>query len=87
MAGGSSVVVLRGQSVTLDYSCTFASQPTSMAKEVAALAANGTPALLRGPEPTDVSKLMSPAAVPEAIAMGRRQAAEQIGELLAFWHG
>ncbi|MBK8758261.1 MAG: hypothetical protein IPM08_14410 [Actinomycetales bacterium] len=27
VAGGSSVVVLRGQSVTLDYSCTFASQP------------------------------------------------------------
>ncbi|MDQ1307211.1 MAG: hypothetical protein QG671_3043 [Actinomycetota bacterium] len=66
---------------------TMTIQPTSMADEVAALAANGTPALLRGPEPTDVSKLMSPAAVPEAIAMGRRQAAEQIGELLAFWHG
>ena len=61
-------------------------KPTALAEEVAALEAHGTQVILRGPEPTEVAKLMSPAAVPEAIEMGQRQAAQHAVELGAFWH-
>jgi NTE family protein len=52
--------------------------------EHAALRASGTDLFLRTPDAIDPVKLMDPDAVPEAIAMGRRQAAADIDALRSF---
>jgi NTE family protein len=58
--------------------------PGSIRGEVDALRAAGTNVCFRTPEAFDVGKLMDPAAVPEAIEMGRRQAAADAAEIEAF---
>jgi hypothetical protein len=85
VSGAGKALILALGAMTQMPVATMTIQPASLAEEVAALAANGTPALLRGPEPTDVSKLMSPAAVPEAIAMavGRPPNRWRVARILA----
>ncbi len=58
--------------------------PSSFLDEVAALEDGGTKVFHRIPETMDLLTLMDPAAVPEAIAMGRRQAAADADELRTF---
>ena len=58
--------------------------PTSLADEVAALEGTGTRVFHRIPETMDLLTLMDPAAVPDALVMGRRQAAADTDELRTF---
>ena len=58
--------------------------PGTHEAELAALRASGSEVVHRHPESVDVATLMDPAAVPDAIAMGRRQAAADAEELRAF---
>jgi len=54
--------------------------------EITNLRASGTATLTRGPNKVDITQLMSPAAIPDAIAMGDEQAATDATELAAFWN-
>ena len=58
--------------------------PTSFADEVAGLEGSGTKVFHRIPETMDLLTLMDPTAVPDALAMGRRQAAADADELRTF---
>jgi NTE family protein len=60
------------------------SRPGDFLDELAALRATGTEVFHRMPETMDLLTLMDPAAVPDAIAMGERQAAADAEELRAF---
>jgi len=62
------------------------SKPGAFVEEVAALEATGTKVFARNPESVDLTRLMDPASVPQAIAMGGRQAkadAQDIREFLS----
>jgi len=52
--------------------------------ELARLAASGTAVFHRTPEDADAEKLMDPASVPVAFAMGKRQADADADELRSF---
>lgn len=54
--------------------------------ELAALAASGTEAIVRGPAEVDMTKLMDPAQVPTALAIGQEQAAKDAAEFAKFWN-
>lgn len=60
------------------------SAPDAFAREVEALEGTGTRVLHRIPEEMDLLTLMDPAAVPDAIAMGERQAAADVDEVRSF---
>jgi NTE family protein len=60
-------------------------QPGSIAAELDALRDSGTEVFVRMPESMDVLTLMDPRAVPDAVAMARRQAAADADELRSFW--
>jgi NTE family protein len=84
LAGTRSVVVLAltdGAGITQGM---MTSAPGSTEAEIEALKASGSSLLLRTPEAVDVTTLMDPAAVPQAIAMGRRQATADAAELREF---
>ena len=59
--------------------------PGSVIEELDALRASGTEVFFRMPESMDVLRLMDPTAVPDAMAMARRQATADAEELRAFW--
>ena len=59
--------------------------PSQGKQELEDLKGSGTEVVLRVPEEVDLLNLMSPAAVPGALAMGARQAAADVGLLSAFW--
>lgn len=84
VAGSQRVVVLAltdGRGVT-QGAMTHAAG--SIQNELAALRSTGSQVFRRIPESMDLQTLMDPAAVPDAIAMGRRQAARDAGELRGF---
>ena len=58
--------------------------PGSIMSEVEALQDTGTKVFFRTPESMDLDRLMDPAAVPDAIAMARRQADADAAELRTF---
>jgi hypothetical protein len=58
--------------------------PGNFAKEVSALEASGTKVFLRSPETMDITKLMDPKSVPEAITMAKHQAAADADALREF---
>lgn len=58
--------------------------PGSVRRELDALAATGTQVMFKMPERVDMETLMDPAAVPDAVAMARRQAASDADELRSF---
>jgi NTE family protein len=60
------------------------SGPADFLDELDALRASGTEVFHRMPETMDLLTLMDPAAVPDAIAMGERQARADADELRAF---
>jgi NTE family protein len=63
--------------------------PGDLDQELTELKASGTEVFFRAPDhhPMDLGGLMNPAAVPDAMAMGVRQAKEDVeaGELAKFW--
>ncbi len=60
--------------------------PGSLTAEISALHEAGTKAFSRGPNKVDLTKLMDPKAVPEALALGEEQAASDAPELASFWN-
>lgn len=84
LAGAGRVVVLcltDGTDVTEGQMTTA---PGSIATEVAALQASGSEVFFRTPEAIELEKLMDPTAVPDAVAMGHRQATADVEALRAF---
>jgi NTE family protein len=84
LAGGQRVVVLAlsdGQGV-VQGSMTNAAG--SNEKEIAALRSTGSEVFRRVPEAVDPERLMDPAAVPDALEMGRRQARADADGLRRF---
>jgi NTE family protein len=59
--------------------------PSGGRQELSDLEASGTTVLLRTPAEVDMFELMSPAAVPGALALGSRQASADVGLLSDFW--
>jgi NTE family protein len=84
LAGARRVVVLSltDGSDVVDAMMTIG--PGSIEREHAALEESGSTMFLRVPETVDIDTLMDPKAVPDAIEMGRRQAAADVDELRSF---
>lgn len=82
---GRALVISLGAVLKADVA-TMTISPTNTADELAGLAANGTKTFVRGPKEVDLSRLMDPKAVPDAIALGEAQAAEDTEEVTSFWH-
>ncbi len=85
VAGAQRVVVLAlsdGSELTEGM---MTSQPGGGRRELDSLIATGTEVEVRMPEVVDPLELMSPAAVPKAMAMGARQAAGDLAVLTKFW--
>lgn len=64
---------------------TMTIQPDAIDKEIAALRAAGSATFLRAPAAVDMTELMSPAAIPKALAMADEQAAADALEFAHFW--
>lgn len=62
-------------------------RPGAYQAELEALATSGTEVLTVGPEHADLTTLMDPRTVPDAMAMGARQAQADTGRIRAFWSG
>jgi NTE family protein len=82
LAGARKVLVL-ALSDGMEEMPTIA--PGAAKKELELLAASGTEVMLRVPEHFENDDLLSPEAVPKALAMGTRQASADLSELVAFW--
>lgn len=84
VAGAERVVVLS----LIDGSATevggMTQAPGAFHSELEELRASGSELFLRSPETMDIARLMDPKAVPEAIAMARRQAAADADALREF---
>jgi hypothetical protein len=86
LAGAQRVLVLAlsdGSELTEGI---MTNQPGGGQRELDALVAAGTKVELRTPEAVDPLELMSPAAVPKALAMGARQASADLAALTEFWN-
>ena len=59
--------------------------PDDGRREVEDLEGSGTSVMLRTPSEVDLMELMSPSAVPRAVAMGTRQASDDLELLSTFW--
>lgn len=84
LAGSRRVVVLAlsdGRGVVHGM---MTSAPGSTEQELADLQASGSNVFYRVPTSVDPRALMDPAAVPDAVEMGRRQGAADAGELATF---
>lgn len=84
LAGAERVVVLSLTDGSVTDVGTMTQAPGGFAAELADLRDTGTEVFLRSPESMDIERLMDPTAVPEAIAMARRQAAADVDALRAF---
>ena len=84
VAGAERVVVLS----LIDGSATvvggMTQAPGAFHSELEELRASGSELFLRSPETMDIARLMDPKAVPDAIAMARRQAAADADALREF---
>jgi hypothetical protein len=60
--------------------------PEDGQKELADLEHSGATVMLRTPAKVDLLELMSPSSVPEALAMGARQAGDDAALLSSFWN-
>jgi NTE family protein len=84
LAGARRAVVLNLTDGAGAETGAMTSKPGEFVDELDALRATGTEVFHRMPESMDLLTLMDPAAVPDAIAMGERQAAADADELRAF---
>ncbi len=85
LAGAGRVVALTLTDATEVHEGMMTQGPDAFEGELEDLARAGTKLFLRKPAEVDLEQLMSPAAVPDAVNMGRRQALEDADELAAFW--
>jgi hypothetical protein len=85
LAGARRVVVLALNDGTDEDEGAMTNRPGDALRERHALEATGTQVLLRTPEHVDYTELMSPQAVPRALAMGTRQAQADVAEFRDFW--
>jgi hypothetical protein len=84
LAGASRVVVLcLTDGVGVDIGA-MTMAPGGIQRELDDLRQSGSKVFFRTPESMDLERLMDPAAVPDAIAMARRQAAADAAELRTF---
>jgi hypothetical protein len=84
LAGCDRAVVLSLTDPTPKPIGAMTHSPGGFVAEVAALEAAGTKVFLRSPESMDLTKLMDPKSVPDAIAMAKRQAAADADALSEF---
>lgn len=84
LAGAERVVVLSLVDGSVTDAGAMTQAPGSFARELDALRGSGSDLFLRSPESVDLTRLMDPRSVPEAIAMGRRQAAADVDALRTF---
>jgi len=85
LAGSRRALVLALTEGSADDDAMMTIHPDEGRQELADLEASGTEVVLRVPEEVDLATLMSPSAVPGALAMGARQAAADVGMLATFW--
>ena len=86
LLGGSGRVLVLALTDGADLSeGMMTANPDDGRQEVEDLERSGTSVVLRTPSEVDLLELMSPAAVPRALAMGTRQATDDLKELSAFW--
>jgi NTE family protein len=84
LAGSQRVVILALTDGSGIEQGTMTCAAGSIENELAALRSTGSEVFRRIPEAMAIETLMDPAAVPSAIAMGRRQAASDANELRGF---
>jgi NTE family protein len=84
LAGAQRAVVLNLTDGAGAETGAMTSGPSSFLDELATLEGGGTKVFQRQPEKIDLLTLMDPAAVPDAVAMGQRQATADVAELRAF---
>ena len=84
LAGAERVVVLSLTDGSPTDVGVMTQHPGAFAEELESLRASGSRVFLRSPEAFDLTRLMDPTAVPEAIAMARRQAAADADSLREF---
>ncbi len=85
-SGAGRALVISLSAALKAEKATMTIQPTSLADELTELHRAGTRAFARGPNKVDMTRLMDPQAVPEAIALGEEQAANDAVEMAAFWN-
>ncbi len=86
VAGASRALVISLRAALESDVATMTIAPTNLADELAGLAAHGTETFTRGPRQVDLARLMDPQAVPDAIALGEVQAAEDAEGMTTFWN-
>ena len=84
LAGADRVVVLSLYDGSVDGAGGMTQAPHAYRTELARLEASGSKVLVRSPESVDIERLMDPRAVPDAIALARRQAAADADALRSF---
>jgi NTE family protein len=87
LAGARRVVAFTLNDHTEPHAGMMTQSPDAFPLERQALIDSGTELLQVSPAEVDLLRLMSPTAIPDAVAMGRRQALEDLERLAAFWHG
>ena len=85
-AGSKRVLILALTDGTDVDEGMMTSHPGEGQKELDDLKGSGTSVVLRTPAEVDLLELMSPSAVPRALAMGAKQAADDLGLLRDFWN-
>lgn len=84
VAGAERVVVLSLFDGTVDGVGGMTQAPHAYRSELERLEASGSKVLVRSPESVDLTRLMDPHAVGEAVALARRQADADAADLRAF---
>jgi NTE family protein len=85
VAGAGRVLILSltdGEAMTEGM---MTSHPGDSLQEHEDLRRSGTEVIVRVPDEVDLAELMTPSAVPKALAMGARQASADVGLLSSFW--
>jgi NTE family protein len=86
VAGARRVLVLTLTEGAEDAEGMMTSSADGPTRELESLQKSGTDVVMRAPEKVDLTDLMSPAAVPGALAMGARQAADDTELLRKLWN-
>ncbi len=85
LGGAERVLVLTLTDGTDVTEGMMTSHPGDGLQELADLKSSGAEVLVRTPSEVDLLELMTPAAVPKALALGARQASADVGLLSTFW--
>ncbi|HEX3981157.1 MAG TPA: patatin-like phospholipase family protein [Acidimicrobiales bacterium] len=85
LAGAQRVLVLTLTDGTDVTEGMMTSHPGDGLQELEDLKSSGAEVLVRTPSEVDLLELMTPAAVPKALALGARQASADVGLLSTFW--